>query len=221
MAVSPQYYFAASNRDGAGLIHRYDHRWKYLETKALRVEGVDHIGAISHHKGSLWAGWLSTKKPRRSIITEIRAKDLKIVRQFEITEDVTWIDPVCFDGESLWIGDLSDLGIHRYKIDGDRLARIAVYRYPKALHFSQGLQVRDGWLYSIHTFGNRDGLFAFHIADLQADAENEPRHIWPIAESATHLEGFAFAPDKPNQIWHAQGSQVDRWELLELPPATR
>jgi hypothetical protein len=28
-----------------------------------------------------------------------------------------------------------------------------------------------------------------------------------------HLEGFDFVPGSADQIWHAQGQQVDRWQL--------
>lgn len=31
-----------------------------------------------------------------------------------------------------------------------------------------------------------------------------------------HLGGFDFIPGKPHQIWHAQGKQVDRYELAEI-----
>ena len=60
---------------------------------------------------------------------------------WDITEDVTWIDPVCFDGRFLWVGDLSDLGLHRYRFEDDRIVRDGVLRYPKALHFSQGIRI--------------------------------------------------------------------------------
>ena len=147
------------------------------------------------------------------MITEIRVVDLKITRQFEITQDVTWIDPVCFDGKHVWVGDLSDLGIHRYEIKGDKLVRDAIFRYPKAMHFSQGLVIHAKRLYSIHTFGEMDGLYEFDLDKLVTDKENQPRRSWAIAESTMHLEGFDFVPGSADQIWHAQGQQVDRWQL--------
>jgi len=216
IAIAGEQRFGTNNAAGAGLIHRYDSNWKLIETRQIRVEGVDHIGSISRHGGSLWAGWLSTTEPRRSVVTEIRTKDLAVVRQFDITADVTWIDPVCFDGQNVWVGDLSDLGLHRYRINGARLTRDAILRYPQEMHFSQGLQVRGDKLYSMHTFGSSDGLFEFPLAEIHSDEVTLPTRVWPIAESTMHLEGFDFVPDRPDEIWHAQGSQVDHWQLVGL-----
>ena len=216
VAVAGEQRFGTNNSAGAGLIHRYDSQWKLIETRQIRVESVDHIGAISHHDGSLWAGWLSTKEPRRSIVTEIRTKDLAVIRQFDITADVTWIDPVCFDGRHVWVGDLSDLGLHRYQINGSRLVRDAILRYPPEMHFSQGLQVRGDKLYSMHTFGGSDGLFEFTLSEIRTDGITLPVRVWPIAESIMHLEGFDFVAGRPDEIWHAQGSQVDHWQLVGM-----
>lgn len=213
LAVGAKHCFAATNGGGKGLIHRFDHDWTFIDSSSISVDGVDHIGAISHHDGSIWGGWLSTKDPRRSMITEISVVDLKITRQFEITQDITWIDPVCFDGKHVWVGDLSDLGIHRYEVKGDKLVRDAIFRYPKAMHFSQGLVIHAKRLYSIHTFGEMDGLYEFDLDKLVTDKENQPRRSWAIAESTMHLEGFDFVPGSADQIWHAQGQQVDRWQL--------
>ena len=133
-----------------------------------------------------------------------------------MTNDVKWIDPVCFDGRHLWVGDLSSLGIHRYRLDNGKLVRDGVFRYPKAMHFSQGIRIVKGKLYSIHTFGDMDGLFEFEIPEKLTDAVNRPTRVWRIQETKTHLEGFDFVPGHPNQIWHAQGRQVDRYELEGL-----
>jgi len=221
LTLTKTHYFGTNNSGGAGLIHRYDTDWKLIETKRLKVDGVDHIGAISHFKGFLWAGWLSTGKVRRAIVTQIRIEDLTIKRQFDISADVNWIDPVCYDGKHVWVGDLSDLGIHRYTIDKDQLTRDAVFKYPAGMHFSQGLVIRGRNLYSIHTFGELDGLFEFSIASLKADRVNEPRRSWPIDESTMHLEGFDFIPGTKDEIWHAQGQQVDRWRLTGIGKPAR
>jgi hypothetical protein len=213
LAVGAKHCFAATNGGGHGLVHRFTHDWKYVSSTSIQVEGVDHLGAISHHRGSIWGGWLTSTGPRKSMVTELRARDLKIVRQFDITSDVTWIDPVCFDGTHVWVGDLSDLGIHRYKIKGDKLVRDAIFRYPGAMHFSQGLVIRDKRLYTIHTFGEMDGLFEFDLKQLATGKENRPQRSWPIAESTMHLEGFDFVPGTRDQVWHSQGQQVDRWQL--------
>ena len=213
LAVGSKHCFAATNGGGKGLLHRFTHEWKYLSSTSIPVEGVDHIGAISHHGESIWGGWLTSKGTRKSVVTELRARDLKIIRQFDITGDVTWIDPVYFDGTHVWVGDLSDLGIHRYEIKEDKLVRDAIFRYPKAMHFSQGLVIRDKRLYTIHTFGEMDGLYEFELEKLTTEKENKPQRRWPIAESTMHLEGFDFVPGTRDQVWHSQGQQVDRWQL--------
>ena len=126
------------------------------------------------------------------------------------------IDPVCMDGKHLWVGDLSDLGIHRYRFDGDQLVRDGIFRYPKAMHFSQGIRVVGQRLYTIHTFGDMDGLFEFDLPDEPTGDVQQPTRVWKIAETQMHLEGFDFVPGKRNQVWHAQGKQVDRYELAEI-----
>ena len=62
-----------------------------------------------------------------------------------------------------------------------------------------------------------DGLFQFEIPDTLSDAVNFPIRVWDIQETQGHLEGFDFVPGHPNQIWHAQFSQVDRYILDGLP----
>ena len=218
IALTDKHYFTSTARS----IFRYDNKWNLLEEKEIHIEGVNHIGAIDYHDGFLWAGLLQgpengkhDPKLNRSIIAKIRASDLIVVNTWDITQDVTWIDPVCFDGDNVWVGDLSDLGIHRYRIDGDKIERDGVFRYPEAMHFSQGIRIVGRKLYSIHTFGSMDGLFEFDIPDKLTDQRRHPRRVWHIAEPVMHLEGFDFAPGTANEIWHAQGSEVDRYRLME------
>ena len=218
MALTATQFFTSTSRS----VFRYDTDWNLLEEKPIRIEGVNHIGAIDHHDGILWAGLLHGPKngkhdPRlnRSIIAKIRTSDLTVVRTWDITKDVTWIDPVCFDGRYLWVGDLSDLGIHRYRFDGDEIIRDGVFRYPTSMHFSQGIRVVGNKLYTIHTFGDMDGLFRFDLPDRLTDEIQRPSCVWQIVESRMHLEGFDFVPGAHDQIWHAQGNQVDRYVLNE------
>jgi len=216
LALTPQHYFTST----AGSIYRYDTQWKLLEEKPIRIEGVDHVGAIDYHEGYLWAGLLrgpsnGKHDPSldRSVIAKIRAADLEVEQTWDITHDVSWIDPVCFDGRYLWVGDLSDLGIHRYRLADGKLVRDGVLRYPKEMHFSQGIRVRGRKLYSMHTFGSMDGLFQFELPESLGNGVLYPSRVWQIKESQTHLEGFDFVPGQNAQIWHAQGKQVDRYEL--------
>lgn len=220
LALTGEHYFTSTAKS----IFRYDTNWKLLQEKPIRIQDVNHIGAIDYHDGFLWAGLLHgpegskkhNPKLNRSIIAKIRAKDLAIVQTWDITKDVTWIDPVCFDGTHLWVGDLSDLGIHRYRIDGDELVRDGVFRYPKPMHFSQGIRIVGRKLYTIHTFGDLDGLFEFDLPEQLTDEVQRPTRVWEIDETQMHLEGFDFVPGRPFQIWHAQGKQVDRYELAEI-----
>ncbi len=219
LALTKDHYFSATSNT----IYRFDTSWNLLDEKTIRIEGVNHVGAIHHHDGSLWAGLLHgpengkhDKQLDRSIIAKIRADDLEVVKTWDISDDVTWIDPVCFDGTSLWVGDLSDLGIHRYRLVNDELIRDGVFRYPAAMHFSQGIRVIGKKLYTIHTFGDRDGLYEFDIPDVLTEAINEPTRVWNIQETRMHLEGFDFVPGTPDQIWHAQGKWVDRYSLNRL-----
>lgn len=219
LALTAEHYFTSTSKS----IFRFDLNWKFLEEKVIRIDGVNHLGAIDYQGGFLWGGLLHgpvngqhDPKLNRSIIAKIRAKDLKIVKTWDITKDVTWIDPVCHDGKHLWVGDLSDLGIHRYAFEGDKLVRNGILRYPKGMHFSQGIRIVNGKLYSIHTFGHMDGLFEFDLPEQLSDKIQHPTRVWKIAENRMHCEGFDFVPGKPNHILHAQGSQVDRYELAEI-----
>lgn len=219
LALTASEYFTST----AGSIFRYDTKWNLLEEKPIRIEGVNHVGAIDCENGFLWAGLLHgpeggrhDPKLNRSVIAKIRAEDLIVVRTWDITQDVTWIDPVCFDGQRLWVGDLSDLGIHCYRLEGDRLVRAGVFRYPKAMHFSQGIRIEGQRLYSMHTFGSMDGLFEFDLPEQLNDEVQQPRRVWHITESRMHPEGFDFVPGRAAEIWHAQGTQVDRYRLHGL-----
>ncbi len=221
LALAEDSYYSSN----ATSICRFDTEWNLLETKTITVKGVNHLGAIDYHAGYIWAGFLHGPEgdqydPNldRSVIAKIRASDLEVVQTWDITDDVTWIDPVCFDGKYVWVGDNSDLGIHRYRFTNDGgLIRDGVFRYPGEMHFSQGVRVVGRKLYSIHTFGSMDGLFQFEIPDTLSDAVNFPVRVWDIQEMQGHLEGFDFVPGHPNQIWHAQFSQVDRYILDGLP----
>lgn len=219
LALSREQYFTST----AQSIFRYDTQWRLLQEQPIRVAGVNHVGAIDYHDGHLWVGMLhgpvnGKHDPQldRSVIARIRASDLTVVQTWDISHDVTWIDPVCFDGRHLWVGDLSDLGIHRYAIEGEKLVRKGVFRYPAGMHFSQGLRIVGNKLYTIHTFGDQDGLFEFDLPEQLTEQIQRPKRVWAIAENRSHLEGFDFLPGKPQQIWHAQGSHVDHYELGEF-----
>ncbi|MBO10139.1 MAG: hypothetical protein CMJ68_05195 [Planctomycetaceae bacterium] len=216
LALGDKHYFSSNART----ICRFDKTWKLIEQKRIEVDGVNHLGAIDYHDGFLWAGLLhgpeGGKYDRtldRGKVAKIRASDLRVVQTWDITRELNWIDPVCFDGEHLWIGDLRDLGIHRYRIAGDKLVRTGTFRYPGAMHFSQGVRIRGGKLFSIHTFGSMDGLFEFHLPAKLDKTVQQPTRVWEIAETRMHLEGFDFVPGRPDQIWHSQGGQVDRYRL--------
>ena len=216
LALTEEFYFSANSKS----IFRFDKNWKMLNEQRVEIEGVNHIGAIHHHDGHVWAGMLNgpvgdfyDEKLNRGIIAKIRGSDLKVVRTWDITEDLTWIDPVYFDGTHLWVGDLSDLGIHQYQLTDKQLVRTGTFRYPSAMHFSQGIRIVGNKLYTIHTFGNMDGLFEFQLPEKLTEAVNQPIRAWNIQETNMHLEGFDFIPDKPNEIWTAQGSHVDHYVL--------
>ncbi len=219
MALTAKHYFTSTSHT----IYRYDNKWKLLGEKSIKIDGVNHIGAIHHHGGFVWAGLLHgpvgnnyDPKLDRSKIAKIRASDLTVVKTWDITKDVNWIDPVCFDGHHLWVGDLRDLGLHRYRIEGDLMVRDGIFRYPAAMHFSQGLRIVGDKLYTIHTFGSMDGLFEFNLPRTLNDTLQQPIRVWEITESRMHLEGFDFVPGHPGQIWHAQGTLVDRYQLTEI-----
>ena len=98
LALSARHYFTSTARS----IYRYDSSWKLLQEKPIRIPGVNHVGAIDYHEGFVWAGLLHgpengkhDPKLNRSIIAKVRASDLSVVKTWDITGDVTWIDPVC------------------------------------------------------------------------------------------------------------------------------
>ena len=99
------------------------------------------------------------------------------------------------------------------------MVRNGIFRYPGGMHFSQGIRIVGRKLYSIHTFGNMDGLFEFKLPEKLGTGVHQPTRVWAIAENRMHLEGFDFAPGKPNQIWHSQGNQVDRYQLSGIGSA--
>ena len=155
LAISDQHYFTSN----AGSIVRYTKQWKFVEEKKIRLPGVNHIGAIDYHNGYLWAGFLNGPENgqydaanNKAIVAKINAKTLEVSMSWDLTSKLNWIDPVCFDGRHLWIGDLSDLGIHRYRFDGEEILHTGTLRYPKEMHFSQGIRIKNNNLYSIHTF---------------------------------------------------------------------
>ncbi len=223
LALGTEFYYGATGR----AVHRFDKTWNLVETRRVQINGVNHLGAIDYHDGLLWGGFLHgpedgkhDPKLNRAIVATIRTRDLAVEKTWDITRDVKWIDPVCFDGEHLWIGDLSDLGIHRYRLTEDgRLVRAGVLRYPRELHFSQGLRVVGNRLYSIHTFGSAEGLFEFVLPERLTEEARFPVRQWPVRRTGMHLEGFDFVPGHPNRIWHAQGNHVDRYVLEGLPPS--
>lgn len=213
VALAPEHYFASDNIGATGIIYRFDRQWTLIDSKEITLPGVDHLGALSYHDGHLWTGFLNSKGPRKSLVVKIDVATLSVAATYDITADVTWIDPVCFDGRRVWVGDMSDLGIHAYRIQGDSLVREGILRYPKELHFSQGIQVRGTRLYSMHTFGDWDGLAEFDIAGFAGELTVSPRRVWDVPETLIHHEGFDFVPDRPGVIWHAQGKAVEALSL--------
>jgi hypothetical protein len=225
LAIGENFFYGSN----AKTLCRFDKNWKLIEQKTISIKGVNHLGAIHYRDGFIWGGFLnhavvngkSDPTQNSSIIAKIRAKDFKVMQTWDITKDVTWIDPVCFDGTHVWVGDLSDLGLHRYRLADGKLMRDGIFRYPKAMHFSQGIRVVGRKLYTIHTFGTMDGLFEFNIPEKLSAAIQQPTRVWPIQETKMHLEGFDFLPGKPNHLWHSQGKQVDLYELKGLPAKVR
>lgn len=216
LALTKDAYYSANSRT----LCRFDTKWNLLEQKEIQISGVNHLGAIHYHDGFIWAGLLHgpvggkhDKSLDRAVVAKIQADDFEVVKTWDISGDVTWIDPVCFDGTHVWVGDLSDLGLHRYRLEDDQLLRDGVFRYPREMHFSQGIRVREDRLYSIHTFGSMDGLFEFLIPEQLTEQVNVPVRVWSIQETRMHMEGFDFVPGHPDQIWHAQGAAVDRYVL--------
>ncbi|MEC9096938.1 MAG: hypothetical protein VX776_09915, partial [Planctomycetota bacterium] len=216
LAISENFFFTSN----ANSIIRYSRDWKFIEQKNIRLPGVNHIGAIDYHDGFIWAGFLNGPEKgmfdaanNKAVVAKIDAESLQVVASWDLTDRLDWIDPVCFDGMHLWVGDLSDLGIHRYRIDGDQMVHAGTLRYPKGMHFSQGIRIEDGRLYSIHTFGSLDGLFEFSIPESLNESPVQPTRVWKIPELYTHAEGFAFLPGTVDEIWHAQSKHVERIKL--------
>lgn len=216
LALSKNAYYTSN----ANNICRFDTDWQFRQKQTIRIDKVNHVGAIDYHGGYLWAGLLHGPEKGKydksldcAIVAKIKADDLTVVKTWDITDKLTWIDPVCFDGKYLWVGDLSDLGIHRFQPMGDQLVHTGTLRYPKAMHFSQGVRVVGDKLYTIHTFGKMDGLFEFDLPETLTIDEVIPVRSWPIQETVSHLEGFDFLPGKPFEIWHAQGAFVDHYRL--------
>ena len=210
LALGTSYNYTA-NHDS---ICRFSKGWQYIETVSISVAGVDHLGAIDYHDGHLWGGFLNSAGSVAKV-ARIRAGDLGIDRTWDLTPDgLTWIDPVSFDGQYLWIGS-SPSAFHRYRLtEGDDLAPQGVLRYPGAMDFSQGIRVVSNRLYSIHTFGTMDGLFEFIIPETFTDVFVDPVRHWDIQESNGHLEGFAFLEGQtPARLWHAQIDRIDLYEL--------
>ncbi len=207
-------------------LYRFDANWNLVDSRAIIIDGVNHMGAIHYYDGNIWAAFLNNGKTdgkhdpakNRSIIAKIDANTLEVLTTWDVTEQCTWVDPVFFDGQHVWVGEMHNLGIHRYRLEHGKLVHSGVLRYPKEMSFSQGIRIRDGRLYSIHTFGSMDGLFEFQIPHKLTDEVIWPRRVWPIQESTMHLEGFDFVPGIPDEIWHAQGTQVDRYRLVGLGP---
>ena len=109
LALSEDYYYGSTSKT----ICRFDTNWKFVNKRTIVVDGVNHVGAIHYHAGFLWAGLLhgpvGGKHDSRldgSIIAKIRSSDLEIVETWNISRDITWVDPVYFDGGHLWVGDL-------------------------------------------------------------------------------------------------------------------
>jgi len=221
LALTEEYYFTSN----AGTLCRFDTDWNLLEQKGIVLPGVNHLGAIDYHAGYIWGGFLNGPDAagnhdpthNRGIVAKIRASDLRVVGMWDISDDVSWIDPVCFDGEHLWVGDLSDLGIHRYRFSKDgSLVRDGIFRYQPELHFSQGIRVVGNKLYSIHCFDTMKGLFEFDIPEELTEQLNYPTRMWNVEATGLHLEGFDFVPGRPSEIWEAQFSHVDFYELEGL-----
>lgn len=218
-----RFYSSTSNT-----IYQYDTKWNLQNSRRIQIDGVNHLGAIHYHDGFLWAGLLHgpengsyDKQLDRGVIAKIHADDLSVVQTWDVTAEVSWIDPVCFDGDSLWVGDLSKLGIHRYRLRDGMMVHDGILRYPAQMHFSQGIRIVGTKLYSIHTFGEMDGLFEFELPAQLTDSVVVPNRVWAIQETQTHLEGFDFIPGTIDQIWHAQGESVDRYQLDGLSSAPR
>jgi len=218
IAASDAHFFG-SNADS---LVRFDKQWNFIEEKKLRLPGVNHFGAIDYHEGFLWAGLLNGPENGeydasndKGVIAKIDASTLEVVATWDISERLTWIDPVTFDGKHLWVGDLRDLGIHRYEMREGKAIHTGTLRYPRELHFSQGLRIQGKHLYSIHTFGTADGLFQFPIPDTLTETPVNPKKVWRIPELFSHAEGFMFVPGKVDEIWHAQVRHVDRIRLEE------
>jgi len=113
LALTEDQHFTSNSRT----ICRFESNWKLLQEKTIEIDGVNDIGAIDVQDGFIWTGLLHgpengkhDPKLDRSIIAKIRATDLETIQTWDISKELTWLDPVCFDGTHLWVGDLSDLG---------------------------------------------------------------------------------------------------------------
>ena len=214
LALSTDYYYGAT----ATALFQFDTNWNFIQSRPISVPGADHMGAIHYATADnhIWAGFLDSTGSGTCVVARIDPLTLTVVQSWDITGPVGWIDPVFFDGTHVWVGDMSSLGIHRFRLEAGQLVHDGVLRYPSSLSFSQGIRIRGNRLYSIHTFGSADGLFQFDLPAEITDTFVEPARVWPIQETLMHLEGFDFIPGTTDQIWHAQSSQVDRYQLLDI-----
>lgn len=127
LASGPDGYYAST----VSTLYRFNHDWQLVAYFEIRVEGVNHMGAIEFHDGFVWAGFLNhgktdgkyDPKKNHSIIAKIDRETLKVVAMWDITADCTWIDLVCFDGTRLWVGEMHNLGIHCYRLVNDEVVR--------------------------------------------------------------------------------------------------
>jgi len=225
LALGDDFYYT-SNIDS---ISRFDKDWNFIETVAITLPGVDHLGAIDYSDGYIWGGFLSSTAPFIATVAKIQASDLSIVQTWDLTPlGLTIIDPVTFDGEYLWIGQRSS-SLQRFLLEENgNITPKGVLNYDEDLYkISQGLRVAGDRLYSIHTFGTAgDGLFEFIIPEnLEnlVEVDVAPVRRWNMQRTppmqgnpGQHLQGFGFVPGSPDEIWEAQGFTVDRYVMEGL-----
>ena len=219
IALGENYYYGSNSTS----ICRFDKNWNFIETVPIAIEGVNHLGAIDYSGGYIWGGFLNAPDGDCGIVAKIRPSDLTVVQTWDLTTEMTWIDPVCFGGEHLWVGDLSHgAAIYRYLLTGDdQLVYEGKVTYPGELSFSQGIRIVDNRLYSIHTFGSMEGLYEFILPEILTEEDFiSPARTWGVQRTGGHLEGFAFLPGHPEQIWEslANGDHVDRYILGGIVP---